>query len=308
MRPRALRAGDLVAVAAPAGPVDAERLEKGVAELRSLGLEVRVADGVLDRDAFTAGAAEKRLAQLHGLLADDEVRAIVCARGGAGTVHLLPRLDRELVLAHPKLVVGYSDVTALHLALGRLGVASLHGPMVARELAAGEPGYDRDSLWHGLTGEGEPWSSGPDVLVPARDGRAEGILRGGCLSLLAASVGTPWGLATAGEPTILFVEDMDEAPYRIDRMLRQLVAAGALDGVAGVVLGKMKGCRPGPGEGYTLEGVVLRALDPVDVPVAIGLPSGHAASPCVTLPLGVRASLDCHGSTARLVVLEPAVE
>jgi muramoyltetrapeptide carboxypeptidase len=308
MKPRALRSGDLVAVAAPAGPVEAGRLERGVAELRSLGFDVRVADGVLDRTGFTAGTAGRRLDQLHALFADDAVRAIVCARGGAGTVHLLPHLDLELVRAHPKVLLGYSDITALHLVLGRLGLTSLHGPMVTRELAAGESGYDRPSLWHGLTGEGEPWSSGPDDLVPVRDGMAEGVVRGGCLSLLAALVGTPWALDASREPTILLVEDVDEPPYRIDRMLRQLVASGALDGVVGVVLGSMKGCGPRPTDDYTLEAVVLEALLPLDVPVALDLSSGHTTSPNVTLPLGVRASLACHGDEARLTVLEAAVE
>lgn len=308
MKPRALRPGDLVAVAAPAGPVDAERLERGVAELASFGFAVRVAEGVLDRAGFTAGRAALRLHQLHALFEDDAVRAIACARGGAGTLHLLPGLDRALVRAHPKVVLGYSDVTALHLALDRFGLPSLHGPMVAWELAAGEPAYDRASLWHGLTGEGEPWASRPGALAARRDGEAEGVLRGGCLSLLAASVGTPWALATAGEPTILFVEDVDERPYRIDRMLRQLAVSGALDGVVGVVLGEMKGCAPGPDEGYSLEEVVLEAMAPLEVPVAAGLSSGHGSGPNVTLPLGVRASLSCRGGEARLAALERAVE
>jgi muramoyltetrapeptide carboxypeptidase len=307
MKPRALRPGDLVAVAAPAGPVDAARLDRGVAELRGLGFDVRVADGVLDRAGFTAGSAASRREQLHRLFADDAVRAIVCARGGAGTTHLLPGLDRALVRAHPKVLLGYSDVTALHLALGRLGLPSLHGPMVAWELAKGEEAYDRASLWHGLTGEGEPWASGPGALRLVRTGEAEGVLRGGCLSLLAASVGTPWALATAGEPTILFVEDVDEPPYRVDRMLRQLAITGALEGVVGLVLGEMKGCIPGASEGYTLDEVVLEALGSLRVPVAAGLSSGHATGPNVTLPLGVRTSLSC-GSEARLAVLEAAVE
>jgi len=307
MKPPALRAGDLVAVAAPAGPVAPDRLAAGVDELRSLGFAVRVAEGVLDRAGFTAGPASRRLDQLHGLFADDEVRAIACARGGAGTMHLLPQLDLGLVRSHPKLLLGYSDVTALHLALHRAGLTSLHGPMVARELAAGEPAYDRSSLWHGLTGEGEPWASGPDDLVPVRSGSAEGILRGGCLSLLAASVGTPWALDTHAEPTILFVEDVDEPPYRIDRMLRQLAVSGALAGVVGLVLGSMRGCGPAPRDEYSLEDVVVSALAPLAVPVALDLSSGHTTSPNVTLPLGVRASLVCDGGGARFALLEPAV-
>ncbi len=305
---RALRPGDLVGVAAPAGPVDAERLARGVAELERLGFAVRVAEGVLDRTGFTAGSTQSRLAQLHGLLADPEVAAIVCARGGAGTIHLMPDLDRELIAANPKPIVGYSDVTLLHLEVERLGLTSVHGPMVARELADGEGAYDRGSLWHALTGEGSPYASGPDDLLPLADGTAEGVLRGGCLSLLAASAGTAWGMRGGEEPTLLFVEDVDEKPYRIDRMLRQLRASGALQGVVGVVFGDMKGCAPGYHEEYLLEDVLLAALEGLDVPVALGLSSGHTAHPNVTLPFGVPARLQCGAGEARFDILEAPVE
>jgi muramoyltetrapeptide carboxypeptidase len=307
VKPRALKRGDLIGIAAPSGPVAGERLERGIAELEALGFAVRAGKDLLARRSFTAGTGEARLAQLHALLADPEVRAIACARGGAGTFHWLPGLDRDLVRTDPKPVIGYSDATALHLALAHLGTPSLHGPMVARELADGEPAYDRASLWHALTGEGEPWASPDGALAPLREGDADGVLRGGCLSLLAASVGTPWALETAGAPSVLFVEDVDEPPYRVDRMLRQLRLCGALDGVRGVVLGTMKGCRPAADDGYTLEQVVLEALAPLDVPVASGLSSGHTDGPNVTLPLGVSARLTCRGGAACLRVLEAAV-
>jgi muramoyltetrapeptide carboxypeptidase len=306
-KPRALRAGDVVGIAAPAGPVSEERLERGIAELQSLGLAVVVGEGVLARSGFTAGSAEARLAQLHALYADPDVRAIVCARGGAGTAHVLPGLDRELLSADPKLVLGYSDVTALHLLLDSFGITSLHGPMVAWELADGVPSYDRASLWHGLTGEGSPWASASGEIAPLRSGSAEGVLCGGCLSLLAASVGTPWALETK-EPSILFIEDVDERPYRVDRMLRQLRLSGALAGVRGIVFGEMKGCQAGAEDGYTLHDVLLSALEGLEVPVAVGLPSGHATRPNVTLPLGVRTRLECGDGEARLVVEEAAVQ
>jgi muramoyltetrapeptide carboxypeptidase len=305
---RALKRGDLVGVVAPAGPVDGERLERGVAELDRLGFAVRVAEGVLERKGFTAGTVESRLRQLRDLFADAGVAAVVCARGGAGIVQLLPHLERDVLKANPKPLVGYSDVTLLHLEMERLGFPSLHGPMVARELADGAAAYDRASLWHALTGEGEPYASGPDDLVALREGTGEGVLRGGCLSLLASAAGTPWALRRREEPTILFVEDVDEQPYRVDRMLRQLRASGALEGLAGVVFGDMKGCAPGFHEDYTLEDVVLEVLDGVDVPVALGLSSGHTTHPNVTLPLGVRARLECDGGEARFQVLEAPVE
>ncbi len=306
-KPRALVPGDVVGIAAPAGPVSEDRLARGIAELEALGFGVRVGEGVLGRRGFTAGSAEARLAQLHALFADTEVRAIVCARGGAGTAHLLPALDRRLVSADPKLVLGYSDATALHLVLARLGIPSLHGPMAAWELADGAPAYDAASLWHGLTGEGSPWASGPGEVVPLRPGSARGVLRGGCLSLLAASVGTDWALQTP-EPTILFVEDVDERPYRVDRMLRQLRLSGALEGVRGVVFGEMKGCGAAAEDGYTLDEIVLEALDGLATPVATGLASGHTTRANVTLPFGVHVRLECDESEANFVVEEAAVE
>jgi muramoyltetrapeptide carboxypeptidase len=268
---------------------------------------VRLGEGVLERRGFTAGTIAARAGQLHALFADPAVAAIACARGGAGVVQLLPRLDRELLRANPKLLVGYSDITLLHLELARLGTPSLHGPMVARELADGDSAYDGASLWHGLTGEGAPYASLPDDLIALAPGAGEGVLRGGCLSLLAAACGTPWALAGGDEPTLLFLEDVDEKPYRVDRMLRQLRAAGALAGVAGVVFGDMKGCTPSFHDDYRLEDVLLEALEGLDVPVALGLSSGHTAHPNVTLPLGVRARLECRGEEARFEVLEAPV-
>jgi muramoyltetrapeptide carboxypeptidase len=301
-----LRPGDVIGVVAPAGPVDEERLNLGVGELERLGFAVRVADGVLDRTGFTAGSVERRVAQIHGFFADPAVAAIACARGGAGTIQLLPHLDRDLLRDNPKPLLGYSDVTLLHLQMESVGLTSLHGPMVARELADGDTAYDRKSLWYALTGEGEPYESEPDDLVSLAEGTAEGILRGGCLSLLAASAGTPWALRNLDE-TILFVEDVDEKPYRVDRMLRQLRASGALQGVKGIVFGDMKGCAPSYTESYRLETILLEALDGLHVPIALGLSSGHTAHPNLTLPLGVRAGLECVNGEAWFGILEAPV-
>ncbi len=306
-KPRALRPGDVIGVAAPAGPVDEETLRLGVAELERLGFAARLGEGVLERRSFTAGSVDTRVGQLHALFADPAIAAIACARGGAGVIQLLPHLDRELMARNPKLLLGYSDVTLLHLEMERLGLPSLHGPMVARELAEGATGYDAASLRHALTGEGAPYASPPDDLVALAGGRAEGVLRGGCLSLLAAAAGTPWARRGGEEPTLLLLEDVDEKPYRVDRMLRQLRASGALQGVSGLVFGDMKGCSPSFEDDYRLEDVLLEALDGLDVPVALGLSSGHTPHPNVTLPLGVRARLECRSGDARFEVLEAPV-
>ena len=304
VRPPALRPGDRVGVVAPAGPLKADALARGVAELRRLGFEVSADERLLEVDGFHAGSLESRVAELQGFLADESIAGIFCARGGAGAFSLLPLLDPALVKACPKALVGYSDITFLHLFLARLGIVAFQGPMVAWELASGQ--YDRDSLFAALCGEPEPYASGPDDLLPLRAGVAEGRLLGGCLSILAAAAGTPWAMSS-DEPVLLFLEDIDEAPYRIERLIVQLRLSGALRNVVGVLLGEFPGCSPSLDAGYSLETVVLDALGLPGVPVALGQSSGHARSPNVTLPLGVRARLECDDAGASLRILEPAV-
>jgi len=173
-KPRALRPGDLIGVMAPAGPVDEERLRRGAAELEGLGFAVRLGEGILERRGFTAGSVDDRLDQLHELFEDPEVAAVACARGGAGILHLLPHLDRELLRDNPKLLLGYSDVTLLHLEMERIGLTSLHGPMVARELAEGDGAYDPASLHHALT-EGPERALVAEMAAGERRGRAFGL-------------------------------------------------------------------------------------------------------------------------------------
>jgi muramoyltetrapeptide carboxypeptidase len=269
-----------------------------VGALQELGFAVRVAPSTVARHQFKAGRPQERLRDLHGLLKDDAVRAVFCARGGAGAAELLPRLDvRDLA---PKIFVGYSDITFLQLAMQREGWVTFQGPMVAWELAGRlvEPVTFEACLKSGapLVLEGKP-------LLPLRAGEGEGRLLGGCLSILAAAAGTPWALRPDPDGTLLFLEDVAEAPYRVDRQLFQLRASGAFDFVRGVVFGEMKECRPAAGAGYTLEEVVLEALTGLDVPVAFGLSAGHTPGPNITVPLGERARLTC-GAEARLETLE----
>jgi muramoyltetrapeptide carboxypeptidase len=303
IRPPALRSGDVLGLCAPSGAVDPEALARGISTLESLGFRVKVPDGLLSRRLHSAGTVARRAEELQGLFLDDGVAGIVCARGGAGAIRLLPLLDAAAVLAHPKPFVGYSDVTALHLLLGAAGLVTFHGPMVAREFADGRADVASfRRVLHGEQGQ-VVFESG---LRPLREGRAEGVLRGGCLSLLAAAVGTPWALDSSGEATILLVEDVDEPPYRIERMLAQLHLGGCLDGVRGVVFGEMTGCQTDLGAGYALEDVLLDVLEPLGIPVAIGLNTGHTTGLCATVPLGVPARLDCQQG-ASLALLEGAV-
>ncbi len=305
LKPPALRPGDLVGLCAPSGVVDADSLAAGVAALEALGLRARVAEDMpLARDLFMAGSVARRVAELHALLDDPEVAGIVCVRGGAGALQLLGRLDVAARAARPKVLLGYSDVTALHVAFGAAGWVTFHGPMLSRDFATGLA--DLDSFRAVVMGEDVP---GPAIgpFATLRDGTAEGRLSGGCLSLLAALAGTPWALRPQAD-TLLFIEDWNEAPYRLERMLWQLRASGLLAHARGVVFGEMLGCDARPGADYRLEDVLSRALEGLGVPVAFGLSSGHTRRPNRTLALGARARLTCAPDGAWLEPLEAGVE
>jgi muramoyltetrapeptide carboxypeptidase len=297
--PRGLHPGDLVGICAPSGAVDGARLVAGVSALEGLGFRVRGSEGILERALFTAGSPKRRADELHALFEDPDVAAVFCARGGAGAIELLVHLEPLLFRRNPKSFVGYSDATLLHSLLNRLGLVTFHGPMVAAELALGS--YDAAALGRALCDGQAPWSVEAAGLRPLRAGEARGRLRGGCLSLLAAAIGTGWEPAPPDpdEGAILLVEDASEPPYRVHRLLSQLAQSGALRGVGGIVFGEMRGCAPGADEAYTLEDVLLHALEGFAGPVAIGLPCGHSPSPMLTLPLGAPARLSC-GPEARL--------
>lgn len=303
LRPRALRPGDVVAVVAPASPVRfPARLEAGLALLRSWGLRPRVMGHTYDRHGFLAGTDEDRLADLHAAWAEPDVRALWCARGGYGCARVAERIDTALLRADPKALVGFSDATALHLALVRRGLISFHGPN-------GEWNPDRTgeasaaSLRAVLT-EPRPLGvlpTGP--LTPLVPGKAAGQIVGGNLSLLAASVGTPDQPDTAGR--LLLLEDVGERPYRVDRMLRQLLGAGVLDNVGGLVLGAFARCeetRPDR-PSQTLDEVLGAFAAEVGVPTVAGVPVGHGPGQ-LTVPLGVGAELDAEAGT--LALTEPA--
>jgi muramoyltetrapeptide carboxypeptidase len=286
--------------------VDAERLEAGAARLRSLGFGVRIHPGVHQQTRFTAGSAESRAAQLEERFADPDIAAVWCARGGAGATQLLRRLDAARLVERPKAFVGYSDVTALHLLLQRQGLVTFHGPMLTRDFA--DPaGVDEPSLLRALCGGGAAWAAPPGSLRALREGTAEGRLRGGCLSLLASLAGTPWAFDAGGEPVLLFLEDVDEPAYRLDRMLQQLKDSGGLAGVAGVVVGTLPGCRAPRDADFSVLDVVGESLAELGVPVAAGLPSGHVDAGNVTLPLGVRARLEVGSEGASFELLEAGV-
>ncbi len=298
--PRPLKKGDVVAVAAPAGPVDPKRLERGLRRLAEGGFVPEIAEGILARDGFFAGSDAHRAASYNWALAVPEGRAVMAARGGYGTMWLLPRIGWKAFARRPRILVGYSDLSAfLSYAATRLGVPTVHGPMTAADLAVRFDAEAFDAfarLAAGDVGAGEAWGS-PCARV--RAGAAEGILAGGCLSVLTALLGTPWEPDFRG--ALLFLEDVSEPAYRIDRLLTQWILSGRLARVRGIVIGKTE-----PVRGETEEDLCRVMADAgrrLSVPVWYGFPAGHAG-PNVALPFGVRARIDAKG---RLYLLEPPV-
>jgi muramoyltetrapeptide carboxypeptidase len=236
----------------------------------------------------------------------DDVRAIVCARGGYGANYLLHALDLEKIKAHPKIFVGYSDITTLLTYFtDAAGFVTFHGPMVAKDWLH-ENGVDLAS-WQAAVSGASPWDVdvGP-VASGLVEGEAEGILYGGCLSILVASLGTPYEIKTAG--TILFLEDLAAKPFQIDRMLMQLKLAGHFDAVRGIVFGEMLDCVQTANQGYTLQEVITRIVGDLGVPVAFGVRSGHVTSGNITLPFGVQAKLTVSSGQVALKILESAVK
>jgi muramoyltetrapeptide carboxypeptidase len=301
-KPARLRSGDIVGVVAPSGAVDEERLSAGVRVLEGWGFGVVLGDAVLERRAYLAGTDEARHADLRRMIGDPSVRAMFCARGGYGSQRLMPHLDLAALRDHPKPIVGYSDATALLAAAVNIGTVGVHGPMVATDLARGLSEQTLGWLWSLLTDPGFLWEA--EVPRTIRLGRARGRLVGGCLSVLAATLGTPWTFDPRG--AILFLEDVHERPYRLDRLLTQLRQAGKLTGLAGLVFGTMGGCPTV--DGVEPFDVAHACCVDLDCPVGFGVPSGHSAGPGgdnLALPLGVEVELDTE--RGRLVALEPAV-
>ena len=301
----AIRRGAKVTVLSPASYPQPDRLAKGVEALSHLGFLPWVGHHALSKaHHYFAGTTQARLEDLHAAFLDPAAGAILCSRGGYGCNYLISGLDLGLVREHPKPFLAHSDMTCLQTwLLDRLGLISFHGPMVAGDFSQPE-GVDEPSLLAALGGErwfiGE--SSGLRVLQP---GRASGILYGGCLTLLAASLGTPYAPQTEGK--LLFLEDRDVKPYQLDRLLRQLILAGKLEGVTGIIFGEMIDCVAPGQKPNMLDEVILRVLDWFQGPIAIGLRSGHVSRRNVTLAFGIEAELHLVGAPV-LTFLERATE
>jgi muramoyltetrapeptide carboxypeptidase len=305
LRPPVLRPGDRVAIVAPASPFEREEFDSGAAELRALGFEPVWDETVFDRRGYVAGAPAARAEALMRAWRDPGIAGVIAVRGGYGSAQVLPWLDRDAVCTTPKALVGYSDVTALlaWLTTG-CGMVAFHGPMLAGRLAKGPAAYDRESFRRCLCRAEACGELAPPELESLKAGEAAGPLLGGTLTQLAASLGTPWAFRPPSGH-VLFVDEVSERPYRLDRMLTQLLQGGVVERAAAIVFGELPGCDE-PGGAPTARDTVRDVLRDFPGPILFGLSSGHTTRPALTLPLGVRARV-VGGSRARLVIEEAAV-
>ncbi len=308
LKPPSVAPDAAIGIVAPASPAKPERVELGLEALRSLGYRPRLAPNALLRNPlYFSGTPEQRLADLHAAFADADTAAVMCIRGGYGSNYLLDGLDLEIIAANPKPFFAYSDLTGIQLRLlDELGLPVFHGPMLAADFYLPN-GVHLESFRAALAGD--PYSVGAAeglrTLKPSVSSTAaHGTLYGGCLSILASLLGTPWEPCTEGK--LLFLEDTGVKPYQIDRMLWQLRKAGKLEGARGIVFGEMLDCASPGAPASLLEEAILNALHGLEVPIAIGLRSGHVSRENVTLTFGIEAELAV-GDTASLRILEPAV-
>jgi muramoyltetrapeptide carboxypeptidase len=296
--------GSAISVLSPASFAMPERVDRGMQRLRSLGFAPRLGANTQKRGPlFFAGTPEERLADFHSAFADPETAIVACVRGGYGSNYLLPGLDLSLIQQHPKPFFAYSDLTGIQLHfLDRLGLPVFHGPMVAADFAL-DDGVHLSTFQSALAGK--PYSVGAaEGLRTLKPGAAAGTLYGGCLSILVSLLGTPWEPATEGK--LLFIEDTGAKPYQIDRMLWQLRVAGKLKDIRGIVFGEMLDCSSPGAPADLLDDVILQAFRDTDIPIAIGLRSGHVSRQNVTLTFGVQTELQAT-SEPQLKFIQPAV-
>ncbi len=291
-----LKHGDHIGVLAPAGPVRPSEIRPGIRALESMGYRVVPFPHLYDRQDYLAGADDERLKDFHAAIEDPEIKAVICARGGYGSLRLLEKIDYGLIRGNPKILVGFSDITALLWAVFKMtGLVTFHGPMV-KDLTKNNS-QNLKNLLHVLSSDHfQTLNLGNGVCI--RPGRARGVLLGGNLCLMTHLIGTPFMPSLKG--AVLFIEEQGEPPYRIDRMITHLRISGHLEGLAGVIAGDFINC----GEPYSIFQILADSLSDLEIPVVGGLPAGHG-SKNYALPIGVQALLDADRMT--FSITEPCV-
>ena len=293
LKPKRLKLGDTIGVVAPGSPTTEEKVEKVYNKLTKMGFKVVMGKSCYSKYGYLAGRDEIRAEDLNNMFGDKEINGIICLRGGYGTIRILDLLDYSLIRKNPKVFVGYSDITALHIAINKLSnLVTFHGPMAASDLIGDISDFSLNSLYNSIFNE----QFNPSIENPLEDlkaingGVAEGEIIGGNLSLIVSTIGTPYEIDTKGK--ILFIEEIGEEPYRIDRMLTQLRLSNKLQEVEGIILGNFNNCLPeDPDMSLTLEEVIDNIIKPLNKPTLLNLQAGHC-EPTITIPFGVKARLD----------------
>ena len=294
IKPSRLKPGDAVGIVSPAGPVDRSDVMADLHLLKTSGYTVHVAPHVYDRRGYLAGSDRDRLGDLEGMFLNREIKAIFCSRGGYGSLRLLNRINYDLIRENPKILVGYSDITALLAAVyEKTGLITFHGPMVKGFASLSE--NTRRNLFQIISSRQPARFTGG---YPLCHGKGTGPIKGGNLSLICRLLGTPFMPDLDG--SILFMEDRGEAPYRLDRMLTHLALSGRLERIKGLITGQFMDC----GDPADIDNIIKERFTPMNIPVAAGFPLGHGPDN-TTLPLGVPAQLDTDVMT--LSLLESAV-
>jgi len=305
VKPRGLSKGARVGVFAPASPAEESRVTRGVTELKSLGFAPEDSFS-RESQAYFSASVDSRLNHFSSLLNDPNIAGLVALRGGYGSNYLLEQIWKNPP-AHSKCLIGYSDVTSLQILLWqKSGWVTFYGPMAAAGLDAGASapnGYDRPSFEAALFGASSQWNVNLNGGTMER-GNAEGIVLGGCLTLIETTLGTPWELDTAD--SILLLEDRGMKPWQIDRALMHLTQAGKFRGVKGIILGEFPDCEPPVAGSPTAKDVCERILKPLSIPIVYGAAVGHTARPMLTVPLGIRAKFTSE-ETGTVEFLESAV-
>lgn len=308
IKPKALKLGDMVGIISPSSPTSHENVKAAKDKLVEMGFKVKVGKSPNERYGYLSGTDSIRANDINEMFKDEEIKAIICIRGGYGTPRILDLLDYDAINANPKIFVGYSDITALHIAFTqKSNLVTYHGPMASSDMIKDFSKFSKDNLFKAIMNP-EPLGklSNPvgEEIVTINGGVAEGTIIGGNLSLIVATIGTPYEIDVKGK--LLFIEEIGEEPYKVDRMLNQLRLSGKLEDASGIILGDFNNCESGKHEeNLTLSQVIDNHIKTLKKPSIFNLQAGHCG-PMLTLPFGVMARLDA--DKGELTILESAIE
>lgn len=302
IKPKKLKIGDTIGVVSPASPVSKEKVERASNKITEMGFNVVLSKNCYSKYGYLSGKDEVRAEELNNMFSNDNIDGIMCSRGGYGTLRILDLLDYELIKNNPKVFIGYSDITALHIAFNKFSkLVTFHGPMAVSDIGGNFSNFSKKSLLNLVSNKefNPSIRNATEEIVTINGGIVEGQIIGGNLSLLVSTLGTPYEVDTKGK--ILFIEEIGEYTYKIDRMFTQLILSKKFEDAEGIILGNFNSCKPEHEGDFTLKEIVDQLVKPLNKPTIFNLQAGHC-EPVVTLPFGVDVRLDA--TKCEIVILE----